>query len=203
MARKELVEIYVPIVDEVKDYDSNNLPMGLKKSDIKWYCYGRTAYPCVVTLGTPEEKKRLERIYDSSLKSNRRSHRCLLPDNRGSLYRCSSGNCEECEWRNSEHFTTGKLSYEKLTQGDSEEDKTYDIPSENDIDPLDTIEEDEIKRALISSLGVLFCELFELLEEGYNVQEMADMKGVARSTMSDWIRKMAPVLEPFKDYFYK
>ena len=225
MARKELVEIYVPVVYEVNEFDPNNIPMGLKKSDIVWKNYGRTTYPCIVQMGTLEEKKAYERVYDSSLKAKRREHRCQVPDGKGGFIRCPESNrchycgcwlrdedtgkyymcersekCITCDHR--QEFSSNRpLSLERLTVPEEEGDKVIEIADSFDSE-ADSVGLAVLKELIdyLTSFGEGYEVIFKLLYENIKIKDMADEYGVAWSTMKDKVKKVREIAKEFLEY---
>ena len=120
---QQLIDVYMPISRE------DAKAMGYKPSELVVRHIGVKNVTCIKTKGTSEFAEQYHRMLENEQRAEFREKRCLVSDGKGGFIRCPECNhCDKCEKLLEFNFTTNKpVSLDKLTQGDTEEDKTIDI----------------------------------------------------------------------------
>lgn len=192
---QQLIDVYMPISRE------DAKAMGYKTSDIVVRHIGVKNVTCIKTQGKPEFVEQYNRMLENEQRAEFREKRCLVSDKKGGFIRCPECNrCDKCEKRLEFNFTTNKpVSLEKLTQGDTEEDKTIDIEGryESQSDILSQIILEDLIQHLGTFEGKQYDCIFKMLYNQHGTKEIADELGLAWSTAKDAITKVRKLAQEY------
>lgn len=195
--KQQLIDVYMPISREEAK------AMGYKPSELVVRHIGIKNVTCIKVQGTPEFAEQYNRILENEQRAEYREKRCLISDGKGGFIRCPECNhCNNCEKRLEFNFTTNKpVSLEKLTQGDTEEDKTIDIEGryESQTDILSRIILEELIQYLGTFEGKQYDLIFKMLYDKHGTKEIADELGLAWSTAKDAITKVRKLAQEYTD----
>lgn len=196
VTEEELVDVFMP----VEIIPGEKLPMGLKKSDIVYRRIGIKRFSGVIVKGTKEFAKKYETMLDTEARAALREKRCLLDDGKGGFIRCPECNsCSKCEkWKNEKFSTNAPLSFEQLTQAESDDDKVIDIPDnrhDETADALAFMMLDDLLAFLETFTDKPYAQIFQMLFDQSTVQEIADELGIPWSTAKDTIKKVRKLVQ--------
>lgn len=192
---QQLIDVYMPISHE------DAKAMGFKNSELAIRHIGVRNYTCVKTQGTLEFAEKYNRMLENEQRAEFREKRCLISDGKGGFIRCPEcKHCNDCKKRLDFNFTTNKpVSLEKLTQGDTEEDKAIDIEGryESQADILSHIILEDLIQYLGTFEGKQYDRIFKMLYDQHGTKEIADDLGLAWSTAKDAITKVRKLAQEF------
>lgn len=184
---EELIDVPMIIETESISYYKK---LGYK---VESYLLGNRRVPCVYVKGTQSFKDDYIRMLDNERKKEDRRNRCLIADGKGGMIMCPECNkCNQCKKRESFDFSRNHdLSYEKLVEGDTDEDKTFDVP-----DPRDEIG-DSVFLDIIDDLVMVvgsknkeYGQILEMLLDQKGTSEVAKELNFPWSTAKDRIKKV-------------
>lgn len=194
----ELVEVFMPL----EFNKGEELPLGIKKSDIVYRRIGIKSRPGIIVKGDKAFAKKYETMLDTEARAALREKRCLVEDDKGGFIRCPECNhCIDCKKRNEEKFTTNApLSFERLTQAESEDDKVIDIG-----DSRVNVAEDTMAFAMLKDLisylhtfeGESYATIFQMLFDQSTTKEIADELGVSWSTAKDAVKRVRKLAQKY------
>lgn len=175
---------------------------GYKKSDVSYQLIGNRKLPCVMVKGTEDQRKNYIRLLDNERKAEDREKRCLISDGKGGYIMCPECNkCNECKKRQSLEFDINRpLSLDKLVEGDSDDDRTFDVPGVTDVegDAIVFATPDMLIEHL-SKLSKEYGHIFEMLFDHWGVKEIAEELNIPWSTAKDRITKVQKLAQEYMD----
>jgi len=189
------VEIYMPI--DRKDTRTMELDPG--RLSIRHIRVKNVL--CYRLPGTPDFAEAYERLLETEARAESREKRCLLPDRHGGLVRCPAENsCKDCEKCLDAGFTTNHpLSYEKLTQGDSEDDRILELPDRSEF--MEDVHSSMLLENLTAYLATFpdpsYVPILRLLYEQYEIREIAARLGIPWSTAKDRVTRVRKILQEY------
>ena len=198
-AKDEKAVVFVPVVLDLDVLKENGMQMGV--TGYKPYRIGNRVCQCMFVEGTEEQRKAVINSYEKEFKAETRAQRCAVVSENGGLKRCPDEmKCDECPfYRFHAKPKQGNITFSAL-------DLTDDAGNTEAFDPAATpyygqgYREMRLLKDLIRIADEMYPGYGEIIEElriSRSRTEIAEERGIKKSTLNDHIRKIQQAFHKF------